>query len=81
MNQFNTFHCEEAAHLKSRTCPPKTSPMVSYIIGVLNQRAIDNSDVEVHPSEFPVESNSESVPDPYTTLIKSIYDDEMDHLL
>ena len=37
--------------------------------------------VEFHPSEFPVEFNSESVPDPETTPIKSIDDDEMDHLL
>ena len=44
--------------------------MVSAIMGVLNHRAIDNGDVEVHPSYFPVESNSESAPDPDTTLIK-----------
>ena len=37
--------------------------------------------VEVHISEFSVESNSESVPDPDTNLIKSIDDYEMDHLL
>ena len=55
--------------------------MFSAIIGRLNHRSIDNGDVEVHPSEFPVEFNSESVPDPDTTPIKSIYDDEMDHLL
>ena len=46
----------------------------------LNHRAIDNGDVEVHPLDFPVESNSESVPDIYTTLIKSISDDKMYHL-
>ena len=40
-----------------------------------------NEDVEVHPSEFEVEFNSESVPDPYTNPIKQIYDDEMYHLL
>ena len=47
----------------------------------LNHRTIDNSGVEVHPSEFPVEFNSESVSYTETTTIKSIDDDEMDHLL
>ena len=42
---------------------------------------MDNGDVEVHPSEFPVEYNSVYVPDLETTPIKPIYDDEMDHLL
>ena len=50
-------------------------------MGRLNHHAIDNGDVEVHPSEFPLECNSESVPDPYNTMIKSIDDDEKDHLL
>ena len=88
MNQFNALNCEEpndpprdwniqppASHFKSRTSPPKTSPMVSAIMGVLNHRAIDNGDVEVHPSYFPVESNPEYVLDPDTTPIKSIDDD------
>ena len=50
-------------------------------MGILNHRAIDNGNVDVHPSEFPVEFNSEYVPDLDTTMIKSIDDDEMDHLL
>ena len=50
-------------------------------MGILNHHAIDNGEVEVHYSEFPVESNSEYVPDTYTTPIKSIDDDEMDHIL
>ena len=50
-------------------------------MGRLNHNGIDNGDVKVHPSEFPFESNSESVPYPDTTLIKSIDGDEMDHLL
>ena len=50
-------------------------------MGRVNNYAIDNGDVEVHPSEFPDESHSESVPYPYTTPIKSIDDDEMDHLM
>ena len=47
----------------------------------LNHHVIDHFDVEVYPSDFPVEPNSESVPDLDTTVIKSIDDDEMDHLL
>ena len=50
-------------------------------MGRINHHDIDNGDVEVHTSKFPVEFNSESVPDPDTTLIKSINDDEMDHIL
>ena len=50
-------------------------------MGRMNHHNIDNGDVEVHPWYFPVESNSESVPDPDTNPIKSIDDDEMDHLL
>ena len=47
----------------------------------LNHHDIYNSDVGVHFSEYPFESTSESVPDTDTTLIKSIYDDEMYHIL
>ena len=62
MNQFNNIHDGEpndppgeckiqptAAHFKSRTSPPKTSPVVSYIMDILNYHAIYNVDVEVHP--------------------------------
>ena len=45
-------------------------------MGILNHHSIDNGDVEFHPSEFPFEPNSESVPDPDTTPIKSIDDYE-----
>ena len=38
-------------------------------MSILNHRAIDNGDVEVHPSDFPFGSNSESVPYPDTTPI------------
>ena len=75
MNQFNALHGEEpndppidwnsqnpAAHFKYSTFPTKTSPVVSAIMGRLNHHAIDNGNVEVHHSEFSVESNSESVP-------------------
>ena len=50
-------------------------------MGELNHNAIDNGDVKIPTSDFPVESNYESVPDPETTTIKSIDDDEMNHLL
>ena len=85
MNQFNAIHGDEpneppiewnsqppAAHFKSRTSPLKTNPVVSAIMGILNHHAIDDGDVDIHASEFSVESHSESVPDPDTTPIKSI---------
>ena len=94
MNQFNTRNVYEttdpprywnsqpkASHFKYRTFPPKTSPVVPDIMGWFNHHTIDNDDFEVHPSEFPIEYNSEYVPDPDTTPIKTIYGDEMDHLL
>ena len=55
--------------------------MVSAILERLNHNAIDNVDVEVHPSEFSVKYNCGYVTDIDTTSIKSIVDDEMDHLL
>ena len=50
-------------------------------MGRLNHHAIDNGDVQVHTSDFPVEFNYESVTDPDTTPNKSMDDGEMDHLL
>ena len=50
-------------------------------MGELNHNAIDNGDVKIPTSDFPVESNYESFPDPDTTPIKSIDDDEIYHLL
>ena len=50
-------------------------------MGKLNHHAIYNGDVKISTSDVPVESNYESVPDPNNNLIKSIDDDEMDHLL
>ena len=94
MNKFNALHGKELydpprewnikpreVHFKFRTYPPKISPMVSAIMRRLNCHAIDNEYVEVHPSKFPVEYNSGSVTDPDTSLIKSVDDDKMDHLL
>ena len=85
MNQFNTLHGDEpnepprernnqppAAHLKSSTSPSKTNPMISAIMGRLNNRAIDNGDVKVPTSDFLVESNFESVTYPYTTTINKL---------
>ena len=67
MNQFKSLNGEEpneppiewnsqppAAPFKSRTSSPKTIHVVSSITGILNHHAIDNGDVDVHPSEFPV---------------------------
>ena len=62
-------------HFKYCTSPPKTSPVVWAIVGRINHRAVDNGYVEIYPSYYPFESTSDSVPDPYTTLIKSIDDD------
>ena len=83
MNQSNALHSEEPnkpprkctiqtpeAHYKSRTSPPNTSPVVSDIMGGLNNHSIYNGDVDVHPSDLPVEYNPEYVPDPDTTPIK-----------
>ena len=46
--------------------------------GELNHYSVNNGDID---SDIPVESNYDSVPDPYITPIESIDDDEMDHLL
>ena len=94
MNQFNDLYGDEpneppinwssqppASHFKSRTSPSKTSPVVSAITGILNNNAVDNGDVKIHTSYFPVEFNSESFTYPDTNKIKSIDDDEMYHLL
>ena len=94
MNLFNALHGDEtkepprewnsqppADHFKYRSSTSRTNPVISDITGRLNHHAIDNGDVEVTTSYFQVESSSESVPDPDTTLIKSIDDDETDHLL
>ena len=46
-------------------------------MGILNHHDINNGNVEVHPSEYPFESTSESVPDSNTTPIKSVDDDKI----
>ena len=94
MNQFNALHVDETtdpptewnrqppvAHFKPIISPPKISPVVSAIMGRLNNCSIDNGDAEIHNSEIQLESNYESVPDTYTTAIKSNDNDEMYHLL
>ena len=70
-----------ASHFKYQTSPPKTSPMVSAIMGRINHYAIDNGDVAVHPSDYPFKSTYKSFPYQDTTPIKPIDDDEMDHIL
>ena len=94
MNKFNSLHGDELTepsrewnrqpllyHFKYRTSPSKNNPVASAITGRLNHHSINNGNVKVSISEFPVESNSESVPYPNTTPIKSIDNDEMDKLL
>ena len=94
MNQFNDLHGDEIPELKrewniqppesqfkSCNCPLKTSTVVSATMWRLDHHDIDDGDVEVHPSYFPIKYNYESVPNPNTTPIKSIDDDEMDRLL
>ena len=94
MHKFNALHGEKpketprecniqppAAHFKSRFSPSRTNSVISDIMGKLNNNSIDNGDVKIPTSDVPVDSNSESVPDPNTTPNKSIDEDEMDHLL
>ena len=70
-----------SVHLKYQTSPPKTSPVVSAILGRLNHHVIDNCDVEVYPSEYPFESTSEYVLHTETTLIKLIDDGKINQVL
>ena len=50
----------ETTYVQSKPCtsPTKTGPVILAIIGRLNHHAIDNGDVEVHPSEYTFESYS-----------------------
>ena len=94
MNQFNALHGDKpkepprewniqplAYHFKSSSYPSRTKPVISAIMGKLNHHAMDNNDVKVPTLDVPVESNYDSVTNTDTTPIKSIDDDEMDHLL
>ena len=58
----------ETSNLRQLTSNP--GPLPSDIMGKLNNNAIDNGDVKIPTSDFPVESNYESVPYPDTTSIK-----------
>ena len=70
MNQFNNLRSDEQTepprernsqpptyHFKHRNYLPKSIPVVSSIMGILNYHAINNVNFEVYPSDFPVESN------------------------
>ena len=94
MNQFNVLHGDKpkepprewnrqppADHFKSRSSLSRTNSVISAIMDKLNHNSIDHGDVKITTTEVPVDSNYESFPDPYTTTIKSIGDDEMNHLL
>ena len=50
-------------------------------MGRLNNHAIDNGDIEAHYSDYPVESNSESISYPDINMIKPIDYYEMNHIL
>ena len=80
MNQFNIIHSDETTektrewnrqpppfHFKYRYCHTKTSPVAMAILGILNHHAVDNDDVEVCSSYYPIESTSDSVSDTYPT--------------
>ena len=67
MNQFNSLNGEDpneqpkdcsiqpqAPHCKPNTSTPNTIPVVSAITRIFNHHAIDNRDVKVHTSDFPV---------------------------
>ena len=81
LDQGNPESDSNTNHFKSRTSPYKTNSVISDLMGRYNDRSIDNGDVKIPTSEFPVDSNSESVPDPDTTPIKSIDDDKIYHFL
>ena len=51
------------------------------MMGKLNHHVIDNVDAKVYTLDFPFEFNSESVTDTENTMIRSIDDNEIDHLL
>ena len=66
MNQFNALHGEEpnkaprewnnqptVDNFKYSTSTPKTSSVVSDIMGRLNHHTIHNGDIEINPLEFP----------------------------
>ena len=85
---FNSLHGDEpnepprewsiqppADYFKYSTSSSNTISVVSSTTGKLNHHEIDNVGVKVHTSDFPVEFNSESVPDLDTTPIKSIGDE------
>ena len=94
MNQSNAPHGDKPSesprewnkqttevHFKSCTPAPKSSLVVSAIMGRLSHHAVDNGNLEVYPSYHPSEYPSDSVPEPDSTTIKSIDDDKMYQLL
>ena len=67
MNQFNVLHGDDPTepprewksqppevNFKYRNSASKHSPMTSAIIGILNNHAVDNDDVELYPSGHPL---------------------------
>ena len=67
MNKLNALHGDEPSkppiewnnqptevHIKSRTSLPNTSPVVSDIIGRLDNHAVDNGDLDFYTSDYPL---------------------------
>ena len=50
-------------------------------MGIQNNHAVDNENIEFYYSEYPFESKSDYFPDLDNTPIKSIDDDEIDQLI
>ena len=71
-------HPTSRSSLQIQVLSFQNHPVVSDIMGRLNHHAINNDDIN---SDVPVDSNYNSIPDPDTTPIKSIDDDEMYHIL
>ena len=72
MNQLNSLHGEKTKEpprewniqppeyqIKFRSSPSRTNPVISAIMGKLNHHAIDNGDVKIPTSDFPVECHYE----------------------
>ena len=75
INQFNALHGDEPTNppIERNSQPPEVYfkySNSSAIMVILNHHAVNNGYVEFHPSDFPVESNSDSVADTDTTPIK-----------
>ena len=87
MNKFNALHGDEPAEppREWNVQPPsvhskyyipcfKNSNVVLAIMGRLNRHVVDNGDVDVYTTWYPLEYTSNYIPEPYNNTIKSTYD-------